>query len=187
MANKHYLQRASPIRFVVLFITLFLIFNYANKFFFSITTPGKYYSAFLAHNLNYIDWLRWVLLHTSAAVLNWMGFTTIVSKYELLVAGHNILRLVYTCLGLGVMSFIAAFAIAYPKPVKSKLIYFFTAIFCLQVLNIVRLVLLALYWDNRKNRVIDHHLIFDVIIYIIIAISIYYWVNKNAKETHATN
>jgi exosortase/archaeosortase family protein len=176
-----------PIRFAAVFICLFLLFYYFNIFFFGLTSSGGKYSAFLAKYLNYIDWLRWGLLHTSASILNTIGFKTIVSKYELLVAGHGVIKLVYTCLGLGIMSFITAFVIAYPKPLRIKLISYFTAILGLQVLNVIRLVLLALYWDRNKSRIVDHHLIFDIIIYIIIVITIYFWVNYKSHKPDVAN
>jgi exosortase/archaeosortase family protein len=176
-----------PIRFAAAFISLFLLFYYFNIFFFGLTSSGGKYSAFLARNLNYIDWLRWILLHISAFLLNAIGFKTIVSKYELLVSGHGIIKLVYTCLGLGIMSFITAFVIAYPKPLRAKLIFYFTAILGLQILNVIRLMLLALYWGRSKARIVDHHLIFDVIIYIIIVITIYFWVNYKSHKPDVAN
>ena len=95
-------KNKEPIRFVVTFLVLFLVFYYFNIVFFGLTSPGSHYNEFLANNLNYIDWLRWVLLKYSAIILHLFGYTAITNKYELLVAGKGIIKLVYTCLGLGV-------------------------------------------------------------------------------------
>ncbi|MDB4919653.1 exosortase Y [Mucilaginibacter sp.] len=166
-------------RFVLTFIVLFVAFYYFHIFYFGVTSPGNHYSAFLAEHLNYIKGLRWLLLKSSVQVLNWFGFVAITSDYELMVPGHTILQLVYSCLGLGVISFFSAFVLAYPAKCKSKLIFLIGGILGIEVLNVMRFVLLSLYWSSNKNRVIDHHIIFNIIIYLIIAITLYFWVKRN--------
>ncbi|MEO7214181.1 hypothetical protein [Mucilaginibacter sp.] len=173
--------------FSIKFVVLFLAFYYFNILYFGLTSPGNNYSTFLDQHLNYIDWLRSGLLSISCALLNLMGFTAIVGENQLLVTGHTIIELIYTCLGLGVMSFFAAFVIAYPKKLKPKLLFLFSGLFCIQLLNIIRLMLLALYWNRSKSRIIDHHIIFDVIIYILIIIALYKWVNNKATNPDAAN
>lgn len=169
-----------PIRFTIIFLVLFLLFYYFNIFYFSLTSPdGHHYNAFLATHLDYIDWLRSLLLSCSAHILRWLGYIVIYNKFRLLVVGKSSIHLVYTCLGLGVMSFFAAFVLAYPQAWKSKLIFLVTGLLAIQVLNVIRFVLLALYWNRQSQRIIDHHTIFNIIIYIIIIISLYFWVKKN--------
>lgn len=180
MAGKLF-EKGSPVRFVTVFLVLFAIFYYFNLFFFGITSPGNHYNAFLSEHLNYIQGLRYLLLHSSAQILNWLGYTAITSDYELLVVGHGVLRLVYSCLGLGVMSFFAAFVIAYPGDLKPKLLFGISGIVGIQLLNILRFVLLALFWNKRGGHIIDHHTIFNIIIYIIIAISLYFWVKHDNR------
>lgn len=187
MNNKR-LENGSPLKFILLFAALFAVFYYFNIFFFGITTPGNHYNAFLAVNLNYISGLRWLLLHTSAQILNWLGFTAITSDYELLVVGHGALRLVYSCLGLGVISFFAAFVIAYPKKLRIKLVFLIAGILSIELLNILRFVLLALFWNKRGGQIVDHHTIFNSCIYAIILISLYFWVKYDDKSiAHAKN
>jgi len=172
----------APLKFIISFLCLFLLFYFFNIMFFGITTPGNHYSPFLADHLNYIQGLRWLLLNTSAAILNLMGFTTITNNYELLVAGHSIIQVVYSCLGLGVISFFAAFVLAYPKPLKSKLIFIVAGILVIEMLNVLRFILLALFWTKRDAQIMDHHTLFNITIYIIIAISLYFWVKHPATE-----
>ncbi|HTD98445.1 MAG TPA: hypothetical protein VK668_04130 [Mucilaginibacter sp.] len=173
------LSKESPLRFIIIFLGLFLVLYYFNIFFFGITSSGNHYNAFLAEHLNYIRGLRYLLLHISAQLLNWMGYTAITSDYELLVVGHGTIQLVYSCLGLGVMSFFTAFVIAYPKKLKAKLLFLASGIFIIQLLNILRFVLLALFWRKKGGLIVDHHTIFNIIIYLIIAISIYFWVKHD--------
>ncbi len=154
-------------------------FPFINILFFGITTPGNHYSPFLAEHFNYIQGLRWFLLRCTAFMLHCFGISTVVNNYELLAAGHNTILLVYSCLGLGILSFFTAFVIAYPKPLKAKIVFFLTGAIAIQLLNIIRLALIAVFWDKEQNKIIDHHTIFNVIIYIIIAISLYFWVKND--------
>ena len=178
-------RAASPLKFVFTFIVLFLAFDGFNLFYYGITSPGSHYSPFLDHYLNYIQGLRWLLLNISTGLLNVIGFTAICNGYEMLVAGHSSIWIVYSCLGLGVISFFAAFVLAFPKPLKRKLIFLITGILVIEFLNVIRFMLLALYWNKNDNKIIDHHTIFNIIIYIIVAISLYFWVKSPDGENKA--
>jgi len=181
-AGKMGNRTTSPLKFVFTFIILFLIFYYFNIEFFGITSPGSHYSPFLDHYLNYIQGLRWLLLNSSRGLLNLIGFTAISNDTHLLVAGHYTIEVVYSCLGLGVISFFAAFVLAFPKPLKRKLIFLITGILAVEFLNILRFMLLALYWRPQDSKIIDHHTIFNIIIYIIVAVSLYFWVKSSDGE-----
>jgi exosortase/archaeosortase family protein len=172
-------NKASPLRFVLTFTGLFAFLYYFDIYFFGLTTPGNRYVPFLADHLNYISWLRTGLLKSSAGILNGLGFTAITNEYELLVAGHGVLKIVYSCLGLGVISFFMAFVLAYPKKRKSKLLFLFTGIIGIELLNILRFILLAIFWNKKEQHIIDHHAIFNILIYLIIAITLYFWVRHD--------
>jgi exosortase/archaeosortase family protein len=189
MKNKLF-DKGSPARFVVLFLALFVCFYYFNIFFFGITSPGNHYSSFIDKHLNYIRGLRQLLLNSSAAVLNLFGFTSITSDTEILITGHGKLKVVYSCLGLGVISFLTAFVLAYPKKLRSKIIFLISGIIVIEILNVLRFVILGIFWDKNTNtQLVDHHTLFNIFIYIVIAISIYFWVKSNDKITpaHAKN
>jgi exosortase/archaeosortase family protein len=185
LSETNYNKRNEPLRFIFSFIILFPLFYYFNIFFFGITSPGNhhYYSAILADHFNYIRGLRWILLHSSAQILNWLGFAAITNDYNLLVAGHGIIQLVYSCLGLGVISFFAAFVLSYPKKWRSKAIFLISGILGIEFLNVARFILLALFWDKHSVKIFDHHTIFNAIIYVTIAISLYFWVKHEDNKT----
>ncbi|MDB5144362.1 MAG: hypothetical protein JWQ66_3075 [Mucilaginibacter sp.] len=183
--NKQY----NPIKFALWFIGLFICFYYFNILFFGITSPGNHYSSFLANHLNYIQGLRRVLLSCTAAILKSFGYGVITNDTELLVAGHGVIQVVYSCLGLGVISFFISFVLAYPKPRKAKFIFIVSGILAIEFLNVLRFVILALFWSKQKVISVDHHTIFNIFIYIIIIVSLYYWVRNDVGENkqHAKN
>ena len=115
-------EKVSPLRFVIIFAVLFAGLYYFDILFFGLTTPGNHYIPFLDHYLNYIAWLRAALLKSSACILNLLGFTALNDEYELLVAGHGILRVVYSCLGLGVISFFCCVCDRLPQKGKIEMV-----------------------------------------------------------------
>jgi len=182
-------NRYNPIKFALWFIGLFVCFYYFNILFFGLTSPGNHYNPFLADHFNYIRGLRHVLLSCTAAILKSLGYGVVTNDTELLVAGHGLIQVVYSCLGLGVISFFTAFVLAYPKPRKAKLIFIVSGILVIEFLNVLRFVTLALFWNKQKINPIDHHTIFNIFIYIIIIISLYCWVKNDVTENkqHAKN
>jgi exosortase/archaeosortase family protein len=183
-------KKGSPLRFVFLFIVLFVLFYYFNILFFSMTEPySRHYVPWLANHFNYISALRTGLLKSSEHILTWLGYTSLSNEYDLMLVGHGVLKLVYSCLGLGVISFFAAFVIAYPRKWKSKIIFLISGIIGIQLLNIARFVLLALFWNKQHVRIIDHHTIFNIFIYLAIALTLYFWVKSDnvLNDTDAAN
>jgi exosortase/archaeosortase family protein len=171
------------VKFIIVFLLLFVAFYYFNIYYFAVTTPtSKHYNAFIAQNLDYIKGLRLLLLDMSTGFLNLIGFTAIHNNYIMLVAGRGSIQVVYKCLGLGIISFFAAFVIAYPKPVKAKIIFIITGIVILQILNVIRFMLLAVFWTKANSTMVDHHTIFNFIIYLIIAAALYFWINEPANQ-----
>lgn len=180
--------KSKPLKFSIVFITLFVVFYYFNIGFFSITSPqSQNYNHFIADNFNYIKVLRHLLLLSTSFLLHCAGFATVMNEYEILVAGRGGIRLVYSCLGLGLMSFFTAFVLAYPKPFKKKIVFLIAGLFLIQLLNTIRMAIVALFWGKRAQHIIDHHIIFNSIIYIIIGIGLYFWVTADDRNNHAKN
>lgn len=178
------LEKGSPVRFMLLFLVLFLVFYFFNILFFGLTTPGgNHYSQFLADHFDYIGALRHFLLKSTEKTLNWLDYPSISDDTDILIAGHGRLKLIYSCLGLGIMSFLVSFVIAYPRKLKAKLMFVIPALLIFQALNILRFVVLAIFWNkNEDTQIVDHHTIFNILIYIVVAISLYFWVKHDDKS-----
>ncbi len=173
------LEKGSPTRFILIFLALFALFYFFNILFFGITIPGHHYSPFIAQHFDYIRLLRHFLLRTTAKILGWLGYGAITNDTDILIVGHGRLKLIYSCLGLGVMSFLIAFVIAFPGKLKSKSLFLIAALVVLQTLNIIRFIVLAIFWDkNEDGQIVDHHTVFNTLIYMIIVVSLYFWVRR---------
>jgi exosortase/archaeosortase family protein len=171
-----------PVIFVIKFLCLFGLLYGFYIFYLGITSPGGRYIAFLDIHLNFIAWLRSALIEGSAAILNLLGYQTKTTAAQLLVVGHNTLHVGYDCLGFGVMCFFTAFVLTYPGILKPKLYFGGIGLIVIQLINLSRFVILALYW-HKSTRVYlsDHHTIFNIVVYIIIAISLYFYIKYQDK------
>lgn len=168
-------------RFLLIFLGLFTFLYYFNIAYIGLVAKGGYYIPFLAEYLNYIEGLRSSLMHVSAYIIQALGEQVFVYQTWLRVAGRGGFLMAYDCLGFGVMSFLTAFVIAYPKNLKSKLCFLPAGLFLIQGLNVLRFVFLGLYWKHSHLKpFIDHHDLFNILLYIVLIAVIYLWINEGA-------
>ncbi len=171
--------------FVVKLLFFYLLFSQGNLFMNSVTSEGaKYYNEFIATNLNYIQLLKSALILPAVWIIKLFGFYAIYNEMDIMVVDGPWLRINYACLGLGVMSFLAAFVIAFPAQLKAKLKLFAIGIVMIYLLNVARIaalgVLLGFFKSQRRNFTY-HHEIFNIIVYICVFILLYFWIKKNTK------
>jgi exosortase/archaeosortase family protein len=185
--KTNYGSNNEPTKFLLSFGCLFAAFYYFNIIFDGITTEGNYYNVYLANHLNYIAGLRTLLLSSSANILTGLGYPAITNSYKMLIAGHGILKLTYSCLGLGLISFFAAFVLAYPKKWQQKIIFLISGIVGIEILNVARFVLIAIFWNHENRTILDQHTLFSFCIYILIAIALFLWVKSDKPIQNAAN
>jgi exosortase/archaeosortase family protein len=170
--------------FVIKFLGLFALLYGFYIFYLSITSPGgKLYSPFLDEHLDFITGLRHVLIQSSSAILQLFGYETKTNSTQMLVIGHNIILVGYDCLGFGIMSFFTAFVLAYPGRLKPKLYFYFAGLIGIQALNLLRFMLLSLYWKHSTVYISDHHTIYNIVTYLLISISVYFYTKYQSKST----
>lgn len=186
-AKKQANQKA--LKFVLILFVLYLLFSQGNLFMNSVFSEGgKYHQLFFANHLNYIQGLKSLLISVSTWIIQLFGLYAIHNNTDILVIDGPLLRISYSCLGLGVMSFLAAFVLAFPTLWKSKikmLVFGLLFIFLLNVLRIAGLGLLFGYHHSQRFNFTYHHEIFNVIVYIIVFIMLYFWVKSNLKPTNS--
>lgn len=173
------------IKFVVALFVLYILFSQGNLFMNSVMSPdAKYYNIFIAEHLNYIQGLRTALIIPAVWVIKAFGFYAIYNETDVMVVAGPYLRINYSCLGLGVMSFLAAFVLAFPASWKSTfkmLITGFVMIYILNVCRIAGLGVLLGFFQSQRNNFTYHHEVFNIIVYICIFLLLYFWIKKNTK------
>jgi len=177
------------IKFVVALFILYILFSQGNLFMNSVMTPGsRFYNAYIADHFDYIQGLKTALIVPAAWIIKAFGFYAIHNEMDVMVVAGPYLRVNYSCLGLGVMSFLAAFVLAFPAPWKSTfkmLVIGFIAIYVLNVLRIAGLGVLLGFFKSQRNNFTYHHEIFNIIVYICIFAMLYFWIKKSNKSVKA--
>ncbi|MBS1743293.1 MAG: exosortase/archaeosortase family protein [Bacteroidetes bacterium] len=175
--------------FSVKFILIFAVAYYGTVAFIGITSPGKIYSAFADHYLNYPNWLRRTLLFGSKKLLAFLGTDTYSTEdFRLRKTGGRGVFLSYSCIGYGVMSFWIAFVIASTGTFMRKLKWWIGGLMIIWLINIGRIaaLLLAIQHDSMEPFGIDHHTLFNIVAYIAIFILIYFFEKRSGVFSKAT-
>lgn len=174
------------IKFVIALFLLYILFSQGNLFMNSVMTPeSRFYNAYIAQHFDYIQGLKSALIIPAVWIIKLFGFYAIYNEMDVMVVAGPYLRVNYSCLGLGVMSFLAAFVLAFPAPWKSTLKMLVVGIITIYILNILRIaglgVLLGFFKSQRHNFTY-HHEVFNIIVYICVFTMLYFWIKKNNKS-----
>ncbi|MDQ0640923.1 exosortase/archaeosortase family protein [Pedobacter sp. W3I1] len=187
--NKQAKRQADKkaIKFVIALFVLYILFSQGNLFMNSVMTPGaRFHNAYIADHFNYIQGLKTALIVPAVWIIKAFGFYAIYNESDVMVVAGPYLRVNYSCLGLGVMSFLAAFVLAFPAPWKSTFKMLAIGILTIYILNICRIaglgVLLGFFESQRQNFTY-HHEIFNIIVYICIFALLYFWIKQNTRTT----
>ncbi len=176
------------LRFIILFILTYFLFNGFNIAYIAVTAEGGFYIPFLDKHLNYINWWRTFTIESTSTVLRLFDYKVYTDKYQLMVLGRHGFNMVYSCLGYGIMSVFAAFVLTFPGKIKARYGFLFLGLFFIQLINTIRLVLLSLYWNKRPAYIkIDHHDLFNIVIYLLLIILVYVWLKYVGKPSRLIN
>ncbi len=180
------IRQGKKLRFILLFPGLYLLFAGFSLFWIGLTSKDNLYWPFADEHLNFVNMFRHFLLTSAKILCSTLGYeTSFFGEYGLRVENRGI-RLVYSCLGLGVMSLYAAFILTWPSPfpVRARWVPLLSGLAIITFLNILRLALLPILhieYPGTRQFPVDHHDVFNTILYIVIAGMIYLWTRNSQK------
>ena len=121
----------------------------------------------------------------SKTILETMGYSVFTGSERVIgVDGSGGLWIGDNCNGITLFSLFAVFIIAYRGPLKLKIIYILLGIISIQLLNVVRVVGLAILDTySRAWTEFNHTYTFNILIYGYIFFLWMLWVNKFAVVT----
>jgi exosortase/archaeosortase family protein len=154
-----------------------------------LSAPGGHYSAFVHDYLNYIEWFRFGLLHSSKIILTFLGYNVFVENMYVIRMYDGLgVRIVYSCIGFGIMSFWTAFIFANSGSWVKKVKWILGGLLLIWCLNITRICLLLVAINKKWKTVfyLDHHTIFNVATYSAIFIMIYFF-SRSDKDLPEEN
>jgi len=157
--------------FFLHFIGVFCLLYFGTKTIIGLTVPGGYYSGFVAHYLDYPAMLRSSLLKGTRLFVGVFGYQTYLrDAYHVTMVNGNGVHLVYACLGYGLLSFWIAFIWANNGSWRNKIIWIITGCFVIWLINVARISLVLVssneHWDLPISM--EHHTLFNIIVYVFI-------------------
>jgi exosortase/archaeosortase family protein len=182
--NSNLFSEKKFVRFTLVFITVFLLCYYGTLFLTGLAVPGGKYIPFVEKYFNIAAWLRSSLILSSKYFLSMLGIETIRSdEYVLRAVGGRGVRIVYACLGFGVMSFWFAYVVSNIAALQKKIIWIVLGLFFLWIINVVRISLVLLAGNKGWHFPFgwDHHTWFNIVAYMAIFAMIYFF-EKSLKD-----
>jgi exosortase/archaeosortase family protein len=163
------------------FIFLFTILYGFNIFFIGLTGEGgEIYSSFVNKYFNYIRWLRESIIYFSSQILSVLNYDTIRLPFHLKIINGVRVGIGYDCLGYGLMSMHIALALAYPFRMNLRIKFLLYGLLAIYIINVIRIALVGLVYTEYKNINIDHHLVFNIVAYILIFSMMVYSIKLNS-------
>lgn len=173
-SNKLHPPRLFAMRFLFTFLLLYG-FNLA---FIGLSNKGDFYWPILDAHLNYMSFWRSANITVTAKILTSLGYVVTHDDQQLQVYQHGGFKLMYSCIGYGLMSFFAAFVVSFPNRGRSKPAFLIFGLSSIAFLNILRLVALGVVGLDKSSWLSNnHHLVFNICIYAVLLIQMYYWAN----------
>ncbi len=164
------------LKFTAIFLGTFAVCYYGALFFTGLAVPGGSYSPFVEKYVNIASWMRSAIILSSKWLLSLFGIATFrADDYVLRAVSGNGVRIVYSCLGFGVMSFWTAYIVATPAHLKKKIGWFLIGILSLFIINVVRISLVLASSEKGWQFPFgwDHHTWFNIVAYLFIFILIF--------------
>lgn len=177
------------LRYLLQFGAFFCLFYFGTLAVIGLSTPPGFYSPFVADYLNFVPPLRQSMLWATEELLDICGLAhERVDAMTIGLVNGPAVRIVYSCLGYGVMSFWAAFVFANTGTVKRKTSWLLGGLALLWALNVLRIffLLIASRGNHLPSLPVDHHTVFNVIAYGAIFLLIYIY-DRYAKKAVAAS
>lgn len=123
------------------------------------------------------------LTQATSTILEWLGYTTFLYSDAVGVDGTHGVLIGAPCNGMSLFALFAGFIIIFKGKLKYKLIYLPIGLLSIHIINILRLVGLALVVVyNPESLEFNHKYTFTAIVYAYIFILWIIWVNKFARK-----
>lgn len=183
------MQQNKFIQYLVKFLGAFLLLYYGTKAIIGLTVPGGHYSPFIAQYLDYPSLLRSSLLNGTRLLVAVFGFSAYLrDAYHVTIINGRGVHLVYSCLGYGLLSFWIAFIFANRGSFFKKVKWIFSGCMLIWLINVIRitLVLIAANKNWALPMTMEHHTIYNILVYSCIFLLIWLFHRSEFKDENYT-
>lgn len=129
------------------------------------------------------DLLTYQITMTSGWLLKLSGYDVSVQNSSIYINGEEMVRVGAACNAMVLMALFAGFIIAFPGPLVGKMIYIPFGIFIINILNLLRVTLLALNaYYSEQTLDFNHKYTFTLLVYVAIFFLWMIWVKKTKSN-----
>jgi len=170
-------QNRVLIRFLLTAGVLYVVWDY-------------FYKSILEENGVFIREVGAHVASVSVSILNMLGYDAVVAPYKdpsaprafetlIVYKGQNLVWIDSGCTGLTLMALFAGFILAYPGPIAKKAWYIPTGLVAIYLVNIFRVVALALnHIASRSTFDFNHKYTYTLVTYLAIFGLWMLWANR---------
>src|SRR5688572_8163871 len=159
---------------------------------FLVTAFGLYIAWYLCYDLwlfpdgRLDSWLSAKETWLSGWGLSLLGYNASAELYTVYINKYPVVLVGNPCNGMVLFALFTGFILAYPGPWKAKLFYIPIGILLIYVLNVLRIMALALNsWHSRDTLEFNHKYTFAFVVYACIFAFWMFWIKRYAQP--ATN
>ncbi len=172
---------------ILLFLALFLLMKEGFYVYVGLTTPGgRLFFPFLANYVNIPWWLTLLVSKFSKLLLELCRYDVYqLNPANITIAGSRGVTIAWGCLGIGAISLWIAFIAAHFYPGKQKLKWMFAGVLFIFILNILRIMMIALsnHYNWQYLQSFNAHSTFNILTYAIIVIMMLVFAARYNKQT----
>lgn len=165
------------IKYSIRLLLIFSVLYYGSLAITGFSAPGgRFYSEKIDRWFNYPASLRKALLHSTAAFLEVSGYPSrIDGEYKVRIVNGYGVKVVYSCLAIGIISFWIAFIGADENSIKRKIVFILVGVLAIFLINTTRLALLVIAANStgKSSFISNHHTFFNVVSYGIVLLLMY--------------
>ena len=176
--RKLIIKYKSVIRFILTFITVYIVLSLSYKLYLDVSKGGNFYP----------DYITNLVSKQAEILLNSFGYDAHIHPHDmepsmkLIVNGKYIARVIEGCNSISVIVLFISFVIAFSGKVRETLVFLLAGSVLIYAVNLLRIVILSIgmyHYPWRKE--ILHTVIFPAIIYGIVFSLWIIWVNHCSK------
>lgn len=137
---------------------------------------------------SYPDYFTHLVGEQSKDLLNIFGYTTEILPHpnepslKVMISDVYVARVIEGCNGLSVLILFISFIVAFSGKLKTTLLYLLSGSVIIYVVNVLRIVILAIWlYEYPGESEFLHAVVFPAIIYGVVFLLWIFWVNRFSK------
>lgn len=176
-----FLKYKAVLKFILTFLIVYVGLSLAYSWYLGLSDGSEFYP----------DYITNLVSRQTEALAETFGYNVEMLPHpdepsmKIIIKGNYLGRVVEGCNSISVIILFVAFIIAFSGKLKATVLYVFSGSVLIYAVNLIRIVLLSvgLYHYPEQEHIL-HTVVFPAIIYGIVFLLWFYWVNRFSKKNN---